>query len=550
MAKVTLSETRAPRGAPPAKGSVLPAATAEPPPAKPPPDTYAESRMAEGVAPIPPMTPAEANAFVDGVIDRERPFYQPGAGYDAATGVTFDGETIDFATGAVTGHHRFSAASKESLSVGLWVKALEGDAAAQRLLTPDPAHPEAAVGRAIEVLRAKISTYERFNRDYPGFGGFLPWYEVKAGRIEPERGWGERVPSLDNGELAWALYAAAKVLRRTGHPELADHYDAQLALMKKNAVRIFFDPEARQLRAEARLGNGAGVPPGQNSYFNNVPGYFLDDACEGLMMCHFADLFGDWSGQEAGKDALWAEPRSLPARYVTAGGRALTAVQGNWFSSHEQWGFAFLPFRDLPVADALFKNAQKVRTWHSADRRIPGLFASTTKPVRSRDEPGSYLSALGVRAEGKGGVRGVAKVPVESERVAAPYAAFPLALVDKPMFATWLRTMLEAPRMWGPSGIGESFDVAGDAMAPVLTWDGKALEMLAWMGGLGDETRAFLKEDGLYEPFMRRVQDDYRAFADQPIEGEDLPLAEPTARVPQAMPDFRSSQIPKSPLVR
>jgi hypothetical protein len=262
------------------------------------------------------------------------------------------------------------------------------------------------------------------------------------------------------------------------------------------------------------------------------------------MMCHFADLFGDWKGHEADREALWAKPRSIPAQYVTAGGRQITAVQGNWFSSHEQWGFAFLPFRDLPIADALFRNAQKVRTWHSADHRIPGLFASTTKPVRSPQEPDGYLSALGV------GARSVAKVPVESERVAAPYAAFPLALVDKPLFATWLKTMLEAPRMWGPHGIGESFDIGGDAMAPVLTWDGKALEMLAWMGGLGDETRSFLQEDGLYEPLMRRVRDDYRAFADKPIEGQDLPLAPPTARVPQAMPDFRSSQIPKSPLVR
>jgi hypothetical protein len=539
MAKVTLTETRAPAATPPVKRSPLPAPQPEAAPAHPPPDSFEGVPPPDGLVPIPPMTAAQADAFMNEVIDRERPFYQPGAGYDAATGVTFDGETIDFATGAVTGHHQFSAASKESLDVGLWVKALEGDPSAQRLLTPDPAHPESAVARAIDVLTAKISTYERFNREYPGFGGFLPWYEVKDGHIEPARGWGDRVPSLDNGELAWALYAAAKVLRRTGHAELAARYEAQLDVMKKNAVRVFFDPEAKKIRAEAKLGSGAGVAPEQNRYLNNVPGSFLDDACEGLLMCHFADLFGDWSGHETDRDAIWAQPRSLPAQYVTAGGRTLTAVQGNWFSSHEQWGFAFLPFRDLPIADALFKNAQKVRTWHSADHHIPGLFASTTKPVRSADDPHSYLSALGVGQHGNAGARGVAKVPVESEHVAAPYAAFPLALVDKPLFATWLKTMLEAPRMWGPSGIGESFDIAGDAMAPVLTWDGKALEMLAWMGGLGDETRRFLKEDGKYESFLGRVRDDYRPFADGAIEGEDLPLAAPTARVPKAMPDFR-----------
>jgi hypothetical protein len=497
-------------------------------PERPRPDAFIQTQRPE-TAPLALLTPAAADAFMAEVVDRERPFYAPGAGYDAATGMTFDGETLDFATGAVTGKHPFSAASKESLHIGLLVKALEGDAFAQRLLTPAPKHPEAAVARALEVLTAKISTCERFNREYPGFGGFLPWYVVQDGAIAPAQGWEKRVPSLDNGEWAWALYAAAHLLKDTGHPALAARYEAQLKLMGKNAVRIFYDAAAKQLRSDARI-KDVHLPPAKNEYTKDPKDTYLDDGCEGLLMCHFADLFGHWRGHREGREAIWAKPRQHPAEYITQAGRTLTTARGNWFSSHEEWGYALLPYRDVPLADTLFRNAQKVRTWYSADRAIPGLFASTTKPLHSAAEPSDYVSAVGVRP--------VAQVPVVSERIAAPYAAFPLALVDKPMFATWLKTMLEAPRMWGPNGIGESFDVDGTAFAPVLTWDGKALEMLAWTGGLADETRWYLKRDGKYEALMSRVTADYREFAGKPVQGTDVPLAAPTARVPRGMPDF------------
>jgi len=480
--------------------------------------------------PIAPLDAAGAAAFMNEVIDREWPFYRPGGGYDRATGVTFDGQRIDFTTGQVTGHVPFSAASKESLQLGLLAKVLEKDASARRLFTPDPKRPEAAVGRALEVLERKIATYERFDREYPGFGGFLPWYSVKPGRIEPTPDWQDRVPGLDNGQLAWSIYVTAHVLRDTGHVPLAQRYEAQLSLMKQNAVRIFYDPEAHKVRAEAKLERGARTPPARNDYRNNVAHHYLDDAFEGLLMCHFMDLFGDWSGHEVDREALWAAPRRAPIEVLNAAGQAFTIVRGNWFSSHEDWAFAVLPFRDLPVADALFQNAQKVRTWHSADNGIPGLFASTTRPVHAPGENAGYQSALGVPGAGT--------VAIESQSSVAPYAAFPLALVDKPLFATWLKTMLLAPRMWGPGGMGESSDTAGNGIAPVLTWDGKALQVLAWMGGLTNETTKYLKQDGLYDALMDRVRGDYRHFAGRPLAGTQAPLAAPTALAPRAMKDF------------
>ncbi|HVS17844.1 MAG TPA: hypothetical protein VMT18_04525, partial [Planctomycetota bacterium] len=318
-----------------------------------------------------------------------------------------------------------------------------------------------------------------------------------------------------------SLYRATDVLARTGHDALAKQYDAHLRLMKKNVVPIFYDPAAKKLRAEAKLEGGNGRPPGENRYSNNVAHYFLDDPYEGLMLGHFADLFGDWRAHPEGKDVLWKEPRRKPATHETQG-RKVTVSEGHWFSSHEDWGFLVLPFRDVPVADRLFLNAQKARTTYSADRGWQGLFASTTLPLRSGRLDPRYLSALGVK--------GVNKQRVSQRMVFTPYAAFPLALADKQVFASWLRRMLETPRVWTEHGIGESYSDHGKKVAPLLTWDGKALPLIAWMGGIGADVREQMKRDGVYEAFVTRVKADYARFDGLPILGDDVSLVPPAAR--------------------
>jgi hypothetical protein len=57
-----------------------------------------------------------------------------------------------------------------------------------------------------------MKSFEDFNTKYPGFGGFLPWISVNAGKVEPTYDWQNRVPSLDNGEWFWSLYGLAEVL--------------------------------------------------------------------------------------------------------------------------------------------------------------------------------------------------------------------------------------------------------------------------------------------------------------------------------------------------
>ena len=235
---------------------------------------------------------------------------------------------------------------------------------------------------------------------------------------------------------------------------------------------------------------------------------------------------GDWIQDPAGKEAIWKDARHVPATFevdVKGQGRnkskklAITTAQGNWFSSHEDWGFLVLPFRDVPVADTLFKNAQWARTSWSAMHGWPGLFASTHEPVKGNIAP-RYVSDLGVAS--------IAKAPVNERRIFAPYAAFPLALVDHSLFASWLKSMLKQPGMYGPNGIGESFAADG-SHAPILTWDGKALPIIAWMGGVSNELRSYLQRDGLYDTFIAQVRRDYRRFDGVKLSDSELSLSPP-----------------------
>lgn len=363
-------------------------------------------------------------------------------------------------------------------------KALRGERLA-RLALPDP----------LPVLEAKIASYEAFDRAYPGYGGFLPWYEVKDAGARPLGDWTDRVPVLDNGQLAWSLYLAADALERAGRGRLARRYRAYFEKLARNSVPLFFDPKQRKIRGEARMLKGNKVPPERNAYASH--GYFMEDAYEGLLAAHFMDLFGTWPSEED-REVFWKRPLRKTVSWRRHG--ATITVEEAWVgSSHEQWGFLILPYRDDPRCDALFLAFQRARVLDASARGWPGLRASTHRPPEPGRAP-EYVSMLGIDGIGR-----EASLP---DPIFAPYAAFPLALADRTLFAEWLKRMLAAPGMRGPLGIGESFDLSG-RWTPLATWDGKALPLAAAMGGAVAEIRELLKRDGLYERFRSRVRADY-----------------------------------------
>lgn len=62
-----------------------------------------------------------------------------------------------------------------------------------------PAYPADAAEWAVAILNTKLSTYTAFNNTYPGYGGFLPTFEIDAGAIRPMNSSSYTVSAFENG---------------------------------------------------------------------------------------------------------------------------------------------------------------------------------------------------------------------------------------------------------------------------------------------------------------------------------------------------------------
>ena len=77
----------------------------------------------------------------------------------------------------------------------------------------------------MNLLTTKIASIELFNETYPGFGGYLPWFDVADGKmILKSPDWLDRTPGLDNGEMLWAMMGASKVLADNNETQLGQRY--------------------------------------------------------------------------------------------------------------------------------------------------------------------------------------------------------------------------------------------------------------------------------------------------------------------------------------
>jgi hypothetical protein len=219
---------------------------------------------------------------------------------------------------------------------------------------------------------------------------------VSSAGLQPTPDWSNpyRVPALDNGELVWAVLAAAVALRDArGQDGLAARYEAWFECMATSATTVFY------------AGNGTVAPvtrilnisaPLSRSNCEQLPGS-LNDPYEGETMTVLLDLFGDLTPEERGQ--LWAakQPQLRAINFSIPTG-ILTVQEGFWFSSHEQWKTMLLPYLGIEAVRAVFANCERARTWDAQLSGVPGLFASVSDVAAgtSIDLP-DYISAAGVQ---------------------------------------------------------------------------------------------------------------------------------------------------------
>ena len=161
--------------------------------------------------------------------------------------------------------------------------------------------------------------------------------------------------------------------------------------------------------------------------------------------------------------------------------------KGWWFSAHEQWKHLFLPYEDVDIYRVIMENKEKVRTWHSVDQHISGMYASVTGPARDNIENMDYYSDCGVQA--------VSFNPVGQEMMVTPYSVFPVLLVNRTVGAAWLHNMLYSPSAQCIYGAVEATSIDGKLISPVMTWDSKITTVLAILGGNSQILRDYLKQN-------------------------------------------------------
>ncbi len=483
--------------------------------------------------------------FINIFLSGENRFFQDGIAFDSVSGFSYDGAMIDDVTGKQVGLPRqWTAASKEMLKLYLLASALSGNSYAKKVVSFQDT--SLAAEKTIHLLEKTILSYESWSMNYPEFGGFIPWLELRTG-IHPSTNsnisrfdWSNRVPGLDNGQLAWSLVLVEYVLRQKGYIALADQYRAYWQMLAVNLMPIFYEPGAMQFRAEAKILNTNATVVASSNYTNAVADYFLDDAFEGEMLVIFASLFSPgFTGTDL-VDSVWVRKRLFAAEYVTDSNDSITVRQGHWFSSHEMWNWMTLPYKDISLVQRIFLNGEKARSRYSGENNIPGMFASVNPPNgMSLPDTVDYLSACGIP--------GLGKEEILYSNVITPYAVFPTIIADKAIGCAWLRNTLAGPRMVGALGATEAISTDGRHIATVLTWDAKITTVCALLAETNIELmRSALQQEGVYSTFLSLVGSKYESvFGSTVIKGEDLNLAVPSTETPLAIDDFDTSAAPE-----
>lgn len=454
-------------------------------------------------------------AFLDDYLRHEAAFFAKAR--HPESGLTYDGWDLDSTSGQPVSARTFSAASKECLDLGLCVKALYGDPMISKVVSPDD--PNKAPEVAADILAKKLKSFQAYRQEYPGFAGQVTWFH-SGESMRPVEGWKDAIPTLDMGEMAWALLLAEKALRDTGREELSEGYKSYNEGIQSKALEMLYEPKSGGIRGHVSISDpksadavysGDGIMTGEHGVH------------EGQMIISYMTLFGGMD--EKARDRVW-DGIEMKRLEHSAG----TTWQGFWGSPHEEWAHLFLPYQEVEGFRDLFRIREKIRSQNAVERGYPGFAASAHHPTEHR-----YMSAAGVE--------GINSQPLEFQNTYTPYGAFPMLLqfageLSGNVGLAWLHNMLQGPKLQGPFGAGESGDNQGTGAAPVKTIDVSFTNLLAISGGLQKETAELLKEKGKYQQFVERMTSEYQeAFGGEPLR-EASDFAYPVAPAPAGSPGY------------
>ncbi len=387
------------------------------------------------------------------LIPNESVYFLPGTGVDAKTGMPYDHIRIRLKENLLSEVGNYTAASKLSLLIPFLLKVIQKNPYYRQVkLSPD---------EAAEKLKQTLKTLLAYNKKYPDYGGFLPWVDIRPnGTIAPAS---TKVPSLDNGQLTWALAAVVAALEDSSVPELRKISSMAQSILHSQNYGKFYNEKLKLLHGTIQFDTETRTWSGDTTYY-------LNDMFEGTL----AVLWGVLNGQIP--EEAWDNLAIPTIEYITEPGEKITTLAGFRASFHEHWALAFLPIMSSALAP-LYQNFLYSQADHARRNHLPGFLSTAYDPK------GIYRQM---------GVPSIAYNPVDRSDVAVLFATAMAMLISPTVGASWLIKLYSFKNFITPYGAYES--VGRDGYADIFTADAKGMTLLAASGGVVDEINKYLNE--------------------------------------------------------
>lgn len=410
------------------------------------PDFYALSQTL-------PLSDAARIFLEETLIPNESIYFQPGIGMDPKTGMPYDHIRIRLKENLLSEVGNYTAASKLSLFIPFLLKVIQKDPYYRQVkLSPK---------EAAEKLKQTLKTLLTFIEKYPDYGGFLPWVDIRPnGTIAPAT---TKVPSLDNGQLTWALAAVVASFEDSPNPAMLKISGMAQAILQKQNYRKFYDSKLKLLHGTIQYDTETRTWSGDTTYY-------LNDMFEGTL----AVLWGVLQGQIP--EETWDNLAIPTIEYVTRHGETITTLSGFRASFHEHWALAFLPIMSSALAP-LYQNYLYAQADHASRGHLPGFLSTAYDPK------GTYRQM---------GIPSIAYNPVDRSDVAVLFATAMAMLISPTIGASWLIKFYSFKNFVTPYGGYES--VGREGYADIFTADAKGMTLLAASGGVVDEVNKYLNE--------------------------------------------------------
>jgi len=410
------------------------------------PDFYALSQML-------PLSDAARLFLEETLIPNESVYFLPGTGMDPKTGMPYDHIRIRVKENLLSEVGNYTAASKLSLMIPFLLKIIQKNPYYRQVkLTP---------GEAAEKLKQTLRTILTYTQKYPDYGGFLPWVDIRPnGTIAPAS---TKVPSLDNGQMTWALAAVVAALEDSSDPELRKISTMAQTLLHNQNYRKFYDEKLKLLHGTIQYDTETRTWSGDKTYY-------LNDMFEGTL----AVLWGVLNGQIP--EEAWDNLAIPTMEYITEHDEKITTLAGFRASFHEHWALAYLPIMSSALAP-LYQNFLYAQADHARKNHLPGFLSTAYDPK------GIYRQM---------GIASIAYSPVDRSDVAVLYATAMAMLISPSVGTAWLLKLYSFKNFVTPYGGYES--VGRDGYADIFTADAKGMTLLAASGGVVDEINKYLNE--------------------------------------------------------